>query len=241
MKYFTFNNIISALLLLIILGLLYILLTNQQISNDKFKFIIGLISFSTVILFLLNIFKNRTTNNPQEKKQKRSSENIQSEIDEEMKKEQIEFHSLSILKEIQKHTKIDEFSDSLLIKFAKQFSAVQGVFYVKDNEKLSFRHTASYALYKNPEGFIEGNGINGQVALNKKLKVITQIPENYITVISGLGSASPKNMLIIPFVFNNQTIALVELASFDPFPEFITEIYNEINNSLAEKINQLIS
>ena len=75
---------------------------------------------------------------------------------------------------------------------------------------------------------------------NKEIQLITDIAEGYLTVISGLGSSSPSNLLIIPFVFNNETIAIAELAAFEDFPENIKEIYDKINDPLSEKINALI-
>jgi hypothetical protein len=43
---------------------------------------------------------------------------------------------------------------------------------------------------------------------------ITDIPDGYITVLSGLGSSSPSNLLIMPVINENETIGIAELAFF---------------------------
>lgn len=149
--------------------------------------------------------------------------------------------SLKIISGFEKPANIKELTEFILTKLAREFSAVQGITYVRDKNSKGFSSSATYALYGKTDEFVEGSGINGQVAINKKLKIITDIPEGYITVISGLGSSYPSNLLILPFIFNNETIALIELASFEHFPEYIEEFYKHINNKVSKRINDLNS
>lgn len=53
-----------------------------------------------------------------------------------------------------------------------------------------------------------------QAAANGKTLYVDDIPEGYIYVISGLGSASPKYLLIVPFKKQEQVIGMLEIASF---------------------------
>jgi len=245
MQKFPVRKILSAIFFIIIIVFTYLLFNKINIEEPSFQDMvyIGGIFFSDLFLFIFVFTKtaNIVTDKIKgaEKKEKNISENI--ELKEQLLREQMEKHTLAILLDLQKQNTINEFAESILIKFAREFSVVQGIAYVREKGEKSFRTVATYALYEKPDGFIEGIGINGQTAINKKPKLITEIPENYITVISGLGSSSPSNLLIVPFVYNNKTIALIELAAFDKFPEIISDIYNEINNSIAEKFNTLKS
>ncbi len=131
------------------------------------------------------------------------------------------------------------FFEELLKIFSKEFYIVQGLIYVKGKDK--FKMTASYAIYGNKKinEFSEGQGIPGQVAKDMKIKIITDIPEDYINVVSGLGACSPQNLLFIPIVSGNETIALIEATAFDKFPENLELYYNELNSALVKKIKNL--
>lgn len=79
---------------------------------------------------------------------------------------------------------------------------------------------ATYA-YHLPEGekktFRYGEGLAGQVAKEGKLINIDAVPEGYIQILSGLGHASPRHLIIIPLKEADTVIGVVEIASFHPF------------------------
>ena len=212
----------------------------QEVSYQDMIYFSGIL-ISALILLTLNFSSTtivKTVYEDQKKGTKRKKTN-DTQQKEQLARKQMEKSSKAIISDIQKHTDINKLSESLLIKFAHEFATVQGIAYIRDKGKNSFSTAATYALYGKTDGFSEGIGINGQIAISKKPKLITEIPENYITVISGLGSSSPANLLVLPFVHSNETIALIELAAFDEFPKFIIDIYNKINDSIAKKFNEL--
>ena len=113
---------------------------------------------------------------------------------------------------------LNEYFDKLLSNFAKVFDIVQGVAYALNPNIGRFEIKSTYAYYTpdTDRTFELGEGINGQVAKDKKSLELDNIPENYIqVVVSGLGQGSPKHLIFIPFVSGKQTVALVELATFE--------------------------
>jgi putative methionine-R-sulfoxide reductase with GAF domain len=64
-----------------------------------------------------------------------------------------------------------------------------------------------------------GEGLAGQVAKEGRKINIDNVPEGYITIISGLGAASPNHLLIYPVMQDDQVAAVVEKASFKPISE----------------------
>ena len=64
-----------------------------------------------------------------------------------------------------------------------------------------------------------GEGLVGQAAANGQLLYLDEIPEGYIKIISGLGSASPRYLIIVPVKKESQTTGILEIASFTPFTE----------------------
>ena len=237
------RKILSAVFFILIFVFTYLVFKKENIQEPTYQDMIyfGGILISALFLFILifsstTIVKTVYEDSKKGTKRKKTDDTLQKE---QIAREQMEKSSLAIIRDIQKHTNINDFAESLLIKFAHEFATVKGIAYIRDKDKNSFSTVATYALYGKNDDFIEGSGINGQAAISKKPKLITEIPENYITVISGLGSSSPKNLLVLPFVLSNKTVALIELAAFDEFPEFIIDIYNEINDSIARKFNEL--
>ena len=105
-------------------------------------------------------------------------------------------------------------------------AAHHGAFYVAEDagvdEETELRLIATYG-YKERKSisnrFKVGEALVGQAALEKKPIVITQAPEDYIKIASGLGEAAPTTIIVIPVLFEENVMAVLELASFTPFSE----------------------
>ncbi len=125
---------------------------------------------------------------------------------------------------------------------ANKFEAVQGIMYLKDPGEDIYSYTACYAYYSDmpPATFTLGETLPGQVAKNQRLLNINNLPEGYMTVLSGLGSSYPRNLIIIPFLYNEETVAVAELASFKTFTPEVEEFFNRLSESLGKDIGSLL-
>jgi methyl-accepting chemotaxis protein len=65
--------------------------------------------------------------------------------------------------------------------------------------------------------FDSGDGLIGQSVASGKSLYIDEVPEGYINIVSGLGNASPRYLLIVPIKKENTVLGVLELASFTPF------------------------
>ncbi len=132
---------------------------------------------------------------------------------------------------------LDKYSETLLANIAKSVEVVQGLLFIKDQQSSIFRFTAGYAFYSEtpPHDFSEGETLAGQVAKNQKLINIDNIPDGYITVLSGLGKGSPRHLIITPIVSpQSKTIGIIELASFKAFLPEHEELFTLIGRKLGE-------
>jgi signal transduction histidine kinase/DNA-binding response OmpR family regulator/HAMP domain-containing protein len=76
---------------------------------------------------------------------------------------------------------------------------------------------ASYATTGANPSFRLGEGLIGQCAVEKTKISLTGVPEGYLRIRSGLGTAGPKQVLVLPVLFEGQVKGVIELASIDRF------------------------
>ncbi len=87
-----------------------------------------------------------------------------------------------------------------------------------------------------------GEGLAGQVAKEGKLVTIKNIPEGYITILSGLGKASPAELIIAPVHYQEQVVAVLEIASFKRFTRtdeaFVGQVSELISHRLTDQFSE---
>jgi signal transduction histidine kinase/DNA-binding response OmpR family regulator len=114
---------------------------------------------------------------------------------------------------------LEDMADKVLVFLSTYVEAAVGTLYLSDDEGCLHLY-AGYAYKKSERGtqaFQLGEGIPGQVALEKKIMVLDDIPASYLQVCSSLGSAEPVSLLVAPFLSNNQIKGIIELGSFTCF------------------------
>jgi len=81
-----------------------------------------------------------------------------------------------------------------------------------------------------------GEGLVGRCAFESLPIILTDVPDNYINITSGLGDANPTSILLIPSVLNNKVYAVIELVSFENFNDFEIKFVINIGENLASTI-----
>jgi HAMP domain-containing protein len=115
-------------------------------------------------------------------------------------------------------------SSMILSELAPLVSAQHGVFYAMTTPPegsepvLEFQSGYGYEERKHlSTSFRLGQGLIGQCAKEKKRILLTQVPDDYVRISSGLGDATPLNIIVLPILFEGAVRAVVELASFSAF------------------------
>lgn len=132
-----------------------------------------------------------------------------------------------------------------ITKVTPMVGANYGVFYIKldnGNERV-FRKFAAYAYDHErigKESFHLGEGLVGQCALDKRMFLLNQVPKEHIKISSGIGSASPSDILIIPAEFQGEVLAVIELASFRPFTNLEQLLLKELMSTLGTNITSIL-
>lgn len=134
-----------------------------------------------------------------------------------------------------------DFFDQLLINLSKCFDIVQGVAYLYDDASQKFSIAGTYAYYTEhtDRTFEIGEGIPGQVAKDRKILQLDNVPEDYIKVVSGLGNSSPRHLVVIPIVSKDKTLAVMELASFSKTEINSQLFFEQFNEKLSGRVEML--
>jgi transcriptional regulator with GAF, ATPase, and Fis domain len=124
----------------------------------------------------------------------------------------------------------------------KQLDAGQGAAYAAktEGETRLVELYAGFALTVNEHSaprYMYGEGLIGQAAASGQILYLDEIPEGYIKIISGLGSASPRYLIIVPIKRDTQTLGVLEIASFTPFDEDKRKFIEQSVNLITEKLS----
>ena len=132
----------------------------------------------------------------------------------------------------------------ILSELAPLVSAHHGVFYMMDSQDddARLRMIASYGYRssrKLPTSFLPGEGLVGQCAVEKTRIWLLDVPRDYIVVSSGLGSAPPNNIVVLPILFEQQVKAVIEIASLDRFTETHLSFLDQLMESIGVVLNTI--
>jgi HAMP domain-containing protein/signal transduction histidine kinase/CheY-like chemotaxis protein len=132
----------------------------------------------------------------------------------------------------------------ILSELAPLVTAQQGMFYVaaQEGSETVLRLLATYAHRdrKHMSNVVHwGEGIVGQAAIEQKRILLTEVPPDYVSVRSGLGSSTPRTIIVLPVVFEGRIKAVVELASFSHFSEVNIAFLEQLTESIAIVLNSL--
>jgi putative methionine-R-sulfoxide reductase with GAF domain len=126
-------------------------------------------------------------------------------------------------------------ADQLIAFLVKYLDANQGaIFTLLNNEHFIMRSCYAYERKKHVDKKINvGEGIIGQCYYEKTYTYITQVPANYIHITSGLGYATPRALLVIPLIANDQVQGAMEFASFAEFEKHQIDFLMDAGENMA--------
>ncbi|CCE03479.1 response regulator, partial [Bradyrhizobium sp. STM 3809] len=131
----------------------------------------------------------------------------------------------------------------LLTELTPLVNAHRGVIYQVESEYMpQLRLLASYAndgVYPHRQLVQFGEGLIGQCAIDKRQRLIAEIPADVIPVGSALLRAVPKNLVVLPVLFENQVKAVIELASLSPFTTSQMTFLEQLTDSIGIVLNSI--
>ncbi|MCK0536310.1 response regulator [Alcanivorax quisquiliarum] len=117
---------------------------------------------------------------------------------------------------------LQQLGDNILNYMVPALQAQVGAFYVFDDEDNLLRLNSSHAMERRKHlasEFQLGEGLVGQCALEQKQILLSRVPEDYLSVTSATGSASPRNVVVTPIIHEDEIKGVVEIAAFREFDD----------------------
>ncbi|WKV13414.1 GAF domain-containing protein [Marivirga harenae] len=136
-------------------------------------------------------------------------------------------------------------TDKIITFVVKYLEANQGALFLLENENdqdlmLTLKSAYAFNRKKHLERKMNpGEGLVGQCYLEKDYIYLTEIPESYITIKSGLGDANPRSILITPMIVNEEVYGIFEIASFHTFEQYQIDFMLEMGENIAMQLNSL--
>ena len=131
----------------------------------------------------------------------------------------------------------------ILSELAPLVSVHQATFYTLDNtgEQPTLKLLASYACREKAVArtLQLGESLVGQCAVEKEKIVLNQVPREYLQVSSGLGRATPSNIIILPVLFEGQVKGVLELASFERFRPTHMALLEQLAETIGIVLNTI--
>ncbi len=131
----------------------------------------------------------------------------------------------------------------LLTELAPLVNAQQGAIYQMETDDRSALRLLSAYAYDGAEGHPLrvrlGQGLLGQCALDKRRKLITDIPEAATPIGSSLFKVAPTNIIVLPILFESQVKAVIELASINAFTDLQVTFLDQLTTSIGIVLNSI--
>jgi signal transduction histidine kinase/HAMP domain-containing protein/CheY-like chemotaxis protein len=147
---------------------------------------------------------------------------------------------------MQGHRDLAVVAELIMDELAPLLGAQHGTFFLSEpaDGDTQLRLIAGYGLRADKTAPIQyrlGQSLIGQVARSKRSIVVANLPEGYVRISSGLGEAPPANLAILPIVFEDQVLGVIELASFTSFSQVQTDFLEQLTETLGVNFNTIIA
>jgi PAS domain S-box-containing protein len=134
---------------------------------------------------------------------------------------------------------LEKLAYNVVKNLSDYIGAIQGGFYLLRNEDEANTYFELIAFYafgrkKFADQHIKwGVGIIGTCSIERKLLYITDVPDSYMNVTSGLGKSNPRSMVVAPLIANEELFGVIEIASLQELEKHQIDFVERVSESTA--------
>jgi signal transduction histidine kinase/HAMP domain-containing protein len=148
---------------------------------------------------------------------------------------------------MQGHRDLTTVAELIMNELIPLVGAQHGTFFLAegtdaDDDRLKL--IAGYGLRADMEAPSQvrlGQSLIGQVAKTRKPIVLAEVPANYVRISSGIGEAVPLNLIVLPIVFEDQVLGVIEAGSFFPFTKVHRDFLEQLMETIGINVNTILA
>lgn len=143
----------------------------------------------------------------------------------------------------QNNDNLNDLSYKIISELVKYLDAIQGGIFIfnKEEEDNPFLELAGCFAFDRRKylkrKIIPGEGLAGTCFLERETIYMTDIPEGYMDIASGMGNTEAKSILIVPLKLNEETYGVVEIASLSTFESYKINFVEKIAEVIASTLS----
>lgn len=152
-------------------------------------------------------------------------------------------HVANLLRE--NNDNLQNLCDEVLNRVVKYLDINQGALLLLNNDDeanpiMEVKSLYAYSRLKFNQSTVSyGHGLLGQVWRDKSPIYLTEIPDNFVNIKSGLGTAEPSCLFIAPMMANEEVVGLIELASFREIEVHEKEFIHRVCDAIATAVGNV--
>ncbi|MGF6884534.1 signal transduction histidine kinase/HAMP domain-containing protein/DNA-binding response OmpR family regulator [Nocardia sp. GAS34] len=144
---------------------------------------------------------------------------------------------------LQGHRDLSAVAQLIMNQVTPLVGAQYGTFFFMEteNDRPVLRLIAGYGRIEDGTIFYLGQSLVGQVAQSKKAIMIDRTPPDYVQISSGLGSGRPASLIVLPIVFEDQVLGVMEVASFTRFTVVQRDFLEQLMETIGVNVNTIMA
>ncbi|WP_251091861.1 HAMP domain-containing protein [Streptomyces sp. Caat 7-52] len=147
---------------------------------------------------------------------------------------------------MQGHRDLPVVAELIMDELVPQVSAQYGAFYLAEDGASGpeLRLVGSYGRPEDdtrPLRIPFGRSLVGQTARSRRTIAVDELPRGYVTISSGLGQIEPTALLLLPIVFEDQVLGVIELASVTPFTQVQRDFLQQLVDTIGVNVNTIVA
>ncbi|MGH4034810.1 HAMP domain-containing protein [Actinomycetota bacterium Odt1-20B] len=144
---------------------------------------------------------------------------------------------------------LEDVASLIMSELTPVVSAQHGAFFLamptddasteEDAYELRMLGSYGYSMGSMPTSFRPGETLIGTAAKERRTILVENAPSGYLRIASGLGEAPPAQVIVLPVLFENTVLGVIELASFQPFTHIQKDFLSQIAEMIATSVNTI--
>ncbi|MGW3360362.1 HAMP domain-containing protein [Streptomyces bungoensis] len=147
---------------------------------------------------------------------------------------------------MQGHRDLPVVAELIMDELVPQVSAQYGAFYLAEDAEAGpeLRLVGSYGRPdedNRPARIPFGRSLVGQAARSRRTIAVDELPPGYVTISSGLGQIEPTALLLLPIVFEEQVLGVIEIAAVTPFTQIQRDFLQQLVDTIGVNVNTIVA